>query len=240
MVPLLRRAKYESTVTRYEDVRIRSEVAKTRYKKGKIIARMMYRVFTSFCRVIATSCRIPTSPYRIIVFSPLGRQGEGTMTLTRHHTFQIEPNQFFGDDTALNAIRLLCSDKQGHRNITHQISSVQGPYGSWSKEEVCLQSYDVSSFLTAFQLQVEPPQGAGDDTMANFVHFKCRPFGDDPALNETILTLAPGHGSWGTWSNWTESCDANEAICGIQTKVEQVQGSDDDTALNDVVFYCCE
>ncbi|KAL4217959.1 Vitelline membrane outer layer protein 1 [Mactra antiquata] len=166
-------------------------------------------------------------------FCPLGTYASG-------YSLKIEPNQFFGDDTALNAIRLLCSDKQGHRNITHQISSVQGPYGSWSKEEVCLQSYDVSSFLTAFQLQVEPPQGAGDDTMANFVHFKCRPFGDDPALNETILTLAPGHGSWGTWSNWTESCDANEAICGIQTKVEQVQGSDDDTALNDVVFYCCE
>lgn len=85
-------------------------------------------------------------------------------------------------------------------------------------------------------------QGGGDDTSANYINFRCRPFEteENTNLTETILSVAPGHGIWGTWSEWTDSCEPDQAICGIRTKVESGQGDGDDTALNDVLFYCCD
>lgn len=75
-----------------------------------------------------------------------------------------------------------------------------------------------------------------DDTAANWIKFKCRNFNKEVDYD---LTHAPGHGKFGTFAGWSESCPLNSAICGIQSKIENAQGGGDDTALNDVKFFCC-
>ncbi|KAK3576978.1 hypothetical protein CHS0354_005981 [Potamilus streckersoni] len=80
--------------------------------------------------------------------------------------------------------------------------------------------------------------GAIDDTSANYVKFTCRDLTSDN--NQTELAHPPGHGLWGSYGGWSESCPINSAICGIQTRIEASQHGGDDTALNDVKFFCCE
>ena len=76
-----------------------------------------------------------------------------------------------------------------------------------------------------------------DDTAANYVKFKCRCH----CGHAYVLVKPPGHGFWGTWGAWSDNCPKGSGICGIQTKVEKPRGIfRDDTALNDVKFYCCQ
>ncbi|KAL4218210.1 Vitelline membrane outer layer protein 1 [Mactra antiquata] len=167
-------------------------------------------------------------------------------TFASGYSMKIEPQQTFGDDTSLNGIRLTCSDETGHstNNVFDPnpgtISSEEGPFGSYGKVETCKQWFNNTDYLTRFALQVEAPQGGGDDTAANFVKFECQPItGVDSQVNVTELVASPGAGYWGKWGEWSEPCPVNSAICGLMTKIETVQGDGDDTALNDVVFYCC-
>ena len=68
---------------------------------------------------------------------------------------------------------------------------------------------------------------------ANSYRFQCR------HLKTGRTYEASSHdGYWGNWSG-TQYCPSGTAICGLQTQVENNQGSDDDTALNDAKFYCC-
>ena len=78
----------------------------------------------------------------------------------------------------------------------------------------------------------------GDDTAANFVGFMCRDFAS--LLSPSVLVLPPNHGTFGYWGHWSGRCGFNSAICGLRTKVEGNLGGRDDTALNNVEFYCCE
>ncbi|XP_029142669.1 vitelline membrane outer layer protein 1-like [Protobothrops mucrosquamatus] len=134
---------------------------------------------------------------------------------------KVEPYQggtSHEDDTSLNGIRLFCDDKKF-------ISSVVGKWGAWSDIKYCRGE----SKLVAFSLRVERPQGPSDDTAANNIQFKCS--------NNEIL-VGNSH-DWGKFGLWSSSCGPGTYICGLQTKMEVIQGMEDDTALNDVRFFCC-
>ncbi|XP_046893223.1 vitelline membrane outer layer protein 1 homolog [Hypomesus transpacificus] len=137
-------------------------------------------------------------------------------------SLRVEGTQGLGDDTALNGIRLICA-KDGDMSTLPTVESHAGFWGDWSSPRYCS-----GGTLISFQLRVEDSQGVGDDTAANNIKFRC-------SSNEVLE--GNGHG-WGEYGPWSQEC-SNGGICGIQTKMEDRQGRGDDTALNDVRFYCC-
>ena len=44
-----------------------------------------------------------------------------------------------------------------------------------------------------------------------------------------------------TWGDWSEPmfCPQGYYVCGLKQRVEDPVGSEDDTAMNAVAFYCC-
>ncbi|XP_066485039.1 vitelline membrane outer layer protein 1 homolog [Tiliqua scincoides] len=143
--------------------------------------------------------------------------------------FSIKVEEYggqFSDDTSLNGIRLYCSTNQLLDGITYTVESDSGTFGEWSNITWCPDG----SFLNAFELQVEPLLGNQDETTVNNIRFRC----SKGAVIETV------GGRFGNYERWSEPCKKG-AICGLQTRQEQYKGYfADDTALNDVLFYCCE
>ncbi|XP_017538196.1 vitelline membrane outer layer protein 1-like [Pygocentrus nattereri] len=133
-----------------------------------------------------------------------------------------------GDDTALNGISLHCVNTRAGKLLFSDVVSVTSGVGSWGKWTA--RKWCPSGMLMSFRLRVEGPQGDGDDTAANNIMFECS--GD-------VRNLVGEGTSWGEWGGWSKYC-RGKGICGIQTKLEGSQGSGDDTALNDVKFFCCD
>ncbi|XP_078524506.1 vitelline membrane outer layer protein 1 homolog [Lissotriton helveticus] len=132
-----------------------------------------------------------------------------------------KPQGKLRDDTALNGIRLHCSQDSSAKKI-QDVQSGAGRLGSWTTPVWCPRG-----FLTAFSLRVESSQGIGDDTAANNIKFRC-----------TEGHVVEGQGlSWGNYGPWSDNC--SKAICGLETQMESERGLSDDTGLNDVRFYCC-
>ncbi|NWZ59448.1 VMO1 protein, partial [Haliaeetus albicilla] len=123
---------------------------------------------------------------------------------------KVEPYQgfwLFGDDMALNGIRLLCTD-----------GTVIESSGNWTEAQLC-----PSNKLVSFLLHVEETQHLHDNTAANNARFA---WSDGTKLEGWGL-------SGGHFGPWSSSCTSG-AACGLQTKVEEPQGKGDDTAFNDM------
>ncbi|CAG2201466.1 unnamed protein product [Mytilus edulis] len=107
-----------------------------------------------------------------------------------------------------------------------------GYLGDWSDEEFCTKGhYDAIGFKMKNEII--------DNTGANHVKFKCRNFKD--SMRNFDLSYPPGYGTHGSYSESSETCPVNSAICGIKTTIQSYQGEEgDDTTLNDVKFFCCE
>jgi hypothetical protein len=134
---------------------------------------------------------------------------------------KVEPPQGDGDDTALNAVRLLCKDSQGKK---YEIHSGEGDWGYWSPWLECKND----SYFTSYQLRIEKKQGKGDDTSANDIMFKC---------SDGNFVRANDGGKWGDWQEG-QRCNSNEYIAGFRTRIERKQGDGDDTAMNDIDVTC--
>jgi len=74
-------------------------------------------------------------------------------------------------------------------------------------------------------------QGRNRDNMAaNDIQFRCSNTGMFKPLKTDNC------GPYGNWGEWSEAC-IGTGICGIETKVETVSPTPDETALNDVSMY---
>ena len=142
---------------------------------------------------------------------------------------RIEGSQGGGDDTGLNAVRLICCNSLPIGRLNEQdIYSKQGGWGDWRETQYC----PTGSYVTGINMKIEGSQGGGDDTGANAINIRC----NDPA--NTVIQSGYNVG-WGNWRGFG-SCPAGEMACGMQTKVEDGQGGGDDTAFNGIQLRCCK
>lgn len=137
-----------------------------------------------------------------------------------------EPYQGSGDDSALNAVRLIC--KSGASGaVTYIQSDNEGAWGDWGNDHICR-----SGAVDGFAIQVESYQGRNkdinskDDTAAGNIMMFCG--------SEVLVGDPPA--AWGDWSRMYY-CTGGK-VRGFRTKVEPDQGNGDDTALNAMQVYC--
>ena len=123
---------------------------------------------------------------------------------------KIESQQgTFKDDSALNAVRLTCSNGQ-------TLISAEGNEGSWWSR------VDSENAIEGACLRSERPCGCNDNSAGNGVRFR----------DVNGREYRPGDGHWGSWSN-TVYCPAGTVITGLQTKARGKS-----TGIHRVKFYC--
>jgi len=131
--------------------------------------------------------------------------------------------QDVGDETALNAIRLLCVARGSY----FPMQSLEGDLGKWGQTFHC----PSNSHVIGFQLRSESDQGAGDNTAGNNLRIICN------AVPERIIEGdGESFGSW-TFGSWQE-CPKGQVVVGFRTQVQSNQGDGDDTALNNIDMEC--
>lgn len=139
---------------------------------------------------------------------------------------KIEPEQGEDDDTALNGIKLSCTNMDGLH--TADITSGEQRWGFYRGKKFC-----ESGFASGFQLRSERDQKSGDDASAIDLMLLCT------HTDGTTSKIVGGEIL--TFGSYTQEqiCPPGTAICGIRTQIEKDQGSGDDSALNNVDFACC-
>ena len=124
----------------------------------------------------------------------------------------------FADNTGLNAICLICNDGK-------EICSAQGDKGTWHEDIA-----HSSSGFKGFEIQFQDKQGAWDDTAVNNIGLHAL----DGQWKKLNLNMP---GEWVA----IHGCKPGYIICGLKTRVEASSWyNTDDTALNGVIFRCCE
>ncbi|XP_043922142.1 vitelline membrane outer layer protein 1-like [Protopterus annectens] len=101
-----------------------------------------------------------------------------------------------------------------------------GEWGNWTWIDMCPEG----SYATGFSLKVEEYRGASDDTALNGIRLFCS------TAEGSKYTVESNVGRYGTWTQITW-CPRG-ALTKFQLKVEPSQGVLDDTAANNVKFYC--
>jgi len=171
----------------------------------------------------------------VAVLTPPSNSSWGTLRETVYcnpgayavgYEMRVEGSQGNGDDTALNAIRLLCRSKSDFTMET--VTSHEGMWGEWRGFAMCWGG--VNDWLNSAHIKSEPSQGSGDDTGANSAEFRCSQSG--------MLLAAPGGGQWGSWREW-KTCPVGSAICGITSRFEEWSKNQDDTGMNGMNLHCC-
>ncbi|CAD5114759.1 DgyrCDS3805 [Dimorphilus gyrociliatus] len=145
---------------------------------------------------------------------------------------QLRVDPAGGDDTALNNVRLEC--KRPYDNTTGtSVKSGTAQDGVWYGTSYCPDGM----YMVAFVVRLLPYKGPfSDDYGATDFKFRCRSY-----LNPHEATIdlhPPGGLTKGDWGSWSSSCNANSAVCGVESKIE-ISSSLDKTGLNVVRFKCC-
>lgn len=124
-----------------------------------------------------------------------------------------------------NAIRLFCGEPLDEGTI--HVTSTEGTYGNWGGIFVCPQG----SYINGFALRVET-NGIDDETATNNVRFYC---------NNSPESYIEGDGlGFGIWRD-SRRCAMTEALCALQTQVQEPQGLlIDDSSLNNIAAECCD
>merc|ERR1711976_910539 len=144
------------------------------------------------------------------------------------------------DDTALDGVRLECYDAKGVYTGSVESSPDYDHSGEWMSKQYCTSN----SFLDGIRLRSEEGYRKNkmyietdktntkslDETAANNIDMHC--------INKNTLS---GNGMfWGEWTDW-KYCPTGTAVCGMKTKVQEYSGAfTDDTALNEIIIYCCD
>lgn len=140
-----------------------------------------------------------------------------------------EPGQGAGDDSAINAIKVVyCSISKWSEQTIVDLNT--GIWGNWKSTVMCPTGY----FINAVQAKVEANQGSGDDSALNALRIRCK----HPLVQTAPQELSLEYGGWGSWGKWLEF--PSSYICGGQVRFQWNQGSGDDTALNGVRFRFCK
>jgi hypothetical protein len=158
------------------------------------------------------------------VYCPFG-------TFATGFQIKLEGQQGNGDDTAMNGLWLIC---KGATGTTEHV--VQSGMGDWGKSVEPPQKCPTGEFLFSYELREEPHRGANhDDTSANGLRFGCRPYGSEQETPSGNPISQPG--LWGDWRPISK-CSGKNLIVGVETLLEPARSDNDDTAMNDVRFFC--
>jgi len=148
-------------------------------------------------------------------------------TFVREFEVLYQPAGSF-DDTAVNAVKLYCSSPETGLDVAYVTSSTS-PNGQWMGLNVCQ-----GGWMTGFRAKVLEYQGLfTDDVAVQDMMGSCQ--GNETIGGYTDTSRIKD----GDWSSWTE-CPLETAVCGLQTRVENPQLVDDDTAITDISLFCCE
>jgi len=158
------------------------------------------------------------------VYCPFG-------TFATGFQIKLEDHQGSGDDTAMNGLWLICKGVAG--TIEHV---VQSGMGNWGKPVEPPQKCPTGEFLFSYELREEVHRGPNhDDTSANGLRFGCRPYGSSQEIPSGNPISQPGF--WGDWRPISK-CSGKNLIVGVETLIEPAKSDNDDTAMNDVRFFC--
>ncbi|XP_069505884.1 vitelline membrane outer layer protein 1 homolog [Ambystoma mexicanum] len=129
----------------------------------------------------------------------------------------------------LAALLLLCTCVDG-RTPSNTISVPNGgPWGDWEFMDMC----PAKQYARGFSLKIEPRRGSADDTSVNGIRLICPGPG-----SETLQFVESAVGRWGNWSSvlWC----SEGIIQSFALRVEVSQGDGDDTAVNNIKFFCSD
>ena len=145
-------------------------------------------------------------------------------TYVNGFSLKVERYQGSNDDTSLIILSLIAVVLTRMWSNLKDSKSSWGDYGGMS---YCPNGTHVKGF----SLKMKPKMTFGiDETSVNDFKAVC---GDYYA--PLFSTNGQKFGHFGN----TVYCPGNSSVCGLSIKSERPQGIADDTAVNDVVLYCC-
>ncbi|XP_067280457.1 vitelline membrane outer layer protein 1 homolog [Pseudorasbora parva] len=119
------------------------------------------------------------------------------------------------------------------RSSSREVRSVMfvtngGPWGTWRAIDVC----PYGTYAAGFSLRVENPIN-GDDTALNGIRLYCADWS-----RGFVSSIESDTGYWGDWTD-VKWC-FNGYLKAFQLRVESRKGKGDDTAANNIRFWCSD